>query len=63
VDKAKADAEAKLISAEAEAKANELKKMQLTKELLTEMYIDKWDGKLPNVQSDDSMILDLGGEL
>lgn len=63
VDKAKADAEAKLISAEAEAKANELKKMQLTKELLTEMYIDKWDGKLPNVQSGDSMILDLGGEL
>ena len=63
VDKAKADAEAKLISAEAEAKANELKKKQLTKELLTEMYIDKWDGKLPNVQSGDSMILDLGGEL
>lgn len=63
VDKAKADAEAKLISAEAEAKANELKKQQLTKELLTEMYIDKWDGKLPNVQSGDSMILDLGGEL
>lgn len=63
VDKAKADAEAKLIEAEAEAKANELKKKQITKELLQEMYIEKWDGKLPNVQSGDSMILDVGGEL
>lgn len=61
VEKAEADAKAKLIEAEAEAKANELKKKQLTKELLYEMYLDKWNGELPNVQSGDSMILDLGG--
>ena len=61
VDKAKADAEAQLIAAEAEAKANELKKKSLSKELLTEMYLEKWNGELPNVQSGDSMILDLGG--
>lgn len=59
VDKAKADAEAKLIEAEAEAKANELKKKQLTKELLYEMYLDKWDGTLPKVQSDNGMMLDI----
>ena len=61
VEKAEADAKAKLIEAEAEAKANELKKKQLTKELLYEMYLEKWNGELPNVQSGDSMILDLGG--
>ena len=60
VDKAKADAEAKIIKAEAEAKANELKKKSLSKELLTEEYINKWDGKLPTVQSGENMIMDLG---
>lgn len=61
VDKAKADAEAKIIKAEAEAKANELKQKSLTKELLIEEYINKWDGKLPTVQSGESTILDIGG--
>ena len=61
VEKAEADAKAKLIEAEAEAKANELKKKQLTKELLYEMYLEKWDGKLPSVQTGDQMIMDLGG--
>lgn len=60
VDKAKADADAKIIEAEAEAKANELKRKSLSKEVLTEMYIDKWDGKLPTVQSGEQMIYDLG---
>lgn len=61
VEKAEADAKAKIIRAEAEAKANKLKKEQLTKELLYEMYIEKWNGELPNVQSGDQMIMDLGG--
>lgn len=46
---AKADAEAKIMSAEAEAKANELLEKSLTDKILQEMYIDKWDGKLPSV--------------
>lgn len=59
VDKAKADAEAKLIEAEAEAKANELKKKSLSKEIIQEMYLQKWDGKLPEVSTDgNSIILD-----
>lgn len=60
VDKAKADAEAKLIEAEAEAKANELKKKSLSKEIIQEMYLQKWDGKLPEVSTDgNSIILDI----
>lgn len=60
VDKAKADAEAKLIEAKAEAEANELLQKSLTDKVLKEEWIQKWDGKLPNVQSGDSMILDIG---
>lgn len=60
VDKAKADAEAKLIEAEAEAKANDLLKKSLSSEVLRQMYIDKWDGTLPKVQSGSNMMLDIG---
>ena len=60
VDKAKADAEAKLIEAKAEAEANELLQKSLTDKVLKEEWIQKWDGKLPSVQSGDSTILDVG---
>ena len=62
--KAKADAEAKITTAEAEAKANELLEKTLTEMILREMYIEKWDGKLPEVMSgeDLSMILPSDGE-
>lgn len=60
VDKAKADAEAKLIEAEAEAEANELLRKSLSDAVLKQEYIEKWDGKLPSVQSGDPMILDIG---
>lgn len=56
VAQAEADAKAKVVAAEAEAKANELLEKSLTDKILQEMYIDKWDGKLPNVVTgDDSM--------
>ena len=57
--KAKANAEAKVLEAEAEAKANELLQKTLTDKILHEMYLDKWDGKLPQVVAgeDTSMIL------
>lgn len=59
IDKAAADAEvtrttaearaqAKLIAAEAEAQANELLERSLTEMILRQMYIEKWDGQLPN---------------
>lgn len=55
--KAEADAEAKLISAQAEAEANALLEKSLTDQILREMYIEKWDGKLPQVVADDSATL------
>ena len=60
VDKAKADAEAKKIQAEGEAKANRMIQDSLTDNIIRQQYIDKWDGKLPKVQSGkDSFIIDM----
>ena len=60
IEKTEAEAKAKITEAEAEAKANKLKKESLSKELLYEAYLNKWDGKLPQVQSGKNMILDIG---
>lgn len=45
--KAKAEAEAKIIQAEAEKQANDLKASALTPLIIQQMFIEKWDGKLP----------------
>lgn len=58
VDKAKADAEAKMIEAEAESKANKLLEKSLTDGVLKQQWIEKWNGELPKVDSDNSMMLD-----
>jgi regulator of protease activity HflC (stomatin/prohibitin superfamily) len=47
--KAKYEAEAKIVTAEATAKANELLERTLTDKILQEMYLKRWDGKLPQV--------------
>lgn len=47
--KAAYEAEAKIVTAEATAKANELLERTLTDKILQEMYLKKWDGKLPQV--------------
>lgn len=57
--KAEADAKAKLIAAEAEKQANELLEKSLTPQILQEMYLDKWDGKLPQVVTDGEMIMQI----
>ena len=49
VAKAEAEAKAKIVEAEAEAKANELLEKTLTDKILQEMYINKWNGELPQV--------------
>ena len=49
IAKAEAEAKAKILAAEGEAKANELLEKSLTDKILQEMYLDKWDGKLPTV--------------
>lgn len=57
--KAEIDAETKLIEAQGEAKANEIKTKQLTDEILTEMFIEKWNGELPMVSGSENMMLDV----
>lgn len=49
--KAEYDAAAKVTAAKAEAEANELLEKSLTDKILEEMFIDKWDGKLPEVMT------------
>lgn len=56
IAQAEADAQAKLIAAQAESEANKLLEKSLTDKILQEMYLEKWDGKLPEVYAgDDSM--------
>lgn len=57
IAKAKADAEAKIVAAEAEAKANDLLEKSITDKILRQMYIEKWDGKLPVTVAGDSATL------
>lgn len=52
---AEADAQAKLVAAEAEKTANELLEQSITDKILHKMYLEKWNGELPNVMADGSM--------
>ena len=54
VAQAEAEARAKIVAAEAEAKANELLEKSLTETILREMYIEKWNGVLPNTVAGDA---------
>ena len=49
VAKAEAEAKAKIVAAEAQARATELLEQTLTDKILQEMYINKWNGELPEV--------------
>lgn len=64
--KAQADAEVMIIAAEAEAEANKKIAESLTPSLVElrkiETYVEKWDGKLPQVQSDATPIIDVTTE-
>lgn len=51
---AEADAKSKTIAAEAEKTANELVEKSITDKILQKEYLDKWDGKLPNVMAGDN---------
>lgn len=63
--KSQLEGEAKVIEAQKEKEANELINKTLTKELLMEQFIEKWDGKLPIVTGGENMFditSILGGE-
>lgn len=52
--KATAEAEAKLIKAKADSEANKLLEKSLTPEILQQLYLEKWDGKLPTYMTGDN---------
>lgn len=55
---AQAKADAELIQAKATAESNKLLQESITSAILQDKYIEKWDGKLPQVQlSDDSSVM------
>ena len=53
---AKLEAEAKIVSAEATKKANELLKQSLTDNLIAKQFIEKWDGKLPTTYAGEDIL-------
>jgi len=53
------EAQATVAKAEGKAKEQELLRENLTSEILQRLYIEKWDGELPQVMSDGNMIYQL----
>lgn len=50
----KAEAQKKVIAAQAEYEANILRTKSLTPQILQQMWIEKWDGTVPTVTSSGS---------
>lgn len=58
---AQLEAEKKIIQAEGEKKSNEIKAQGLDEKILKEKYIEKWNGKLPQVMDSNSgTLINLG---
>ena len=62
LETSKANAEKKKIEAQAEADANKILEATLTDKVLQQQFIEKWNGELPKVTSDNG-ILDITGIL
>ena len=56
LEKAKLEAETKIVEAEATKKANDLLKQSLTDELVAKQFIEKWDGHLPTTYAGDNIL-------
>lgn len=54
--KAEIEGEAKVIEAKKQKEANDLLSKSLTDEILTEQFIQKWNGELPKVSSDNNIL-------
>lgn len=59
---AKANAEARLIQAEAEAEANRLINESMTETVLKNKFYNVWNGQLPNVMGDGTVITNIAGD-
>lgn len=62
-EKARTEAETKVIEAQGEADANAVLTQQLTPEVLEKMLIEKWNGEMPKVYGSDGNILDISSLL
>ncbi len=49
LEKEKIEAEKKIVAAEAEKRANDMKRQSLTDNIVREKFIEKWNGELPKV--------------
>lgn len=56
LEKAKVEAETKKVKAQGDAEANTLVEKSLTKEILIEKYLEKWNGELPKVSGGNGII-------
>ena len=56
LEREKSEAEKKIVKAEAEKRANELKQQTLTDNIIKEKFIEKWNGELPKVTGNNSII-------
>lgn len=56
LEKEKIEAEKKIVKAEAEKRANELKQQTLTDNIIKEKFIEKWNGELPKVSGDGNLM-------
>ena len=55
LEKEKIEAEKKIVAAEAEKRANDMKSNSLTDNIIREKFIEKWNGELPKVTGSNSM--------
>jgi len=56
LEKSKIEAEQKKVVAEGEAEANKVLEKTLTKDILTQQFIEKWNGSLPTTYAGDDIL-------
>ena len=56
LEKERIEAEKKIVKAEAENRANELKQQNLTDNIIKEKFIEKWNGELPKVSGSNNIM-------
>ena len=56
LEREKIEAEKKIVAAEAEKQANELKEKTLTDNIIKEKFIEKWNGELPKVTGEGTIL-------
>ena len=56
LEKERIEAEKKIVKAEAEKQANELKQQSLTDNIIKEKFIEKWNGELPKVSGSNNIM-------